>query len=63
LTNQTHKETRSQAIEKDKSIQVTFIYIALFAIQIISKQLCSDNRKLMQKDYFGCIAEQSHCPV
>jgi len=29
--------------------QVTFIYIAIFIIQIISKQLYSDNRKIMQQ--------------
>jgi len=31
--------------------QVTFIYIALFTIQIVSKQLYRDNRKIMQKKY------------
>jgi len=30
-----------------KSSQVTFIYIALFTIQIVSKQLYRDNRKTM----------------
>jgi hypothetical protein len=31
-----------------KSSQVTFIYIALFTIQIASKQLHSDNMKIIQ---------------
>jgi len=31
-----------------KSSQVTFIYIALFTIQIVSKQLHSDNKKVVQ---------------
>jgi len=30
------------------SSQVTFIYIALFTIEIVSKQLHSDNRKIIQ---------------
>jgi len=30
------------------SSQVTFIYIALFTIQIVSKQLYSDNMKVAQ---------------
>jgi len=29
--------------------QVTFIYIVLFTIHIVSKQLYRDNRKIMQK--------------
>jgi len=33
---------------KYKSSQVTFIYIALFTIQIVSKQLHSDNMKVVQ---------------
>ena len=32
-----------------KSSQVTFIYIALFTIQIVSKQLHSDNMKITQQ--------------
>jgi len=36
------------------STQVTFIYIALFMIQIVSKQLYSDNRKIMQQLYTFC---------
>ncbi|XDV29344.1 hypothetical protein PO909_032481, partial [Leuciscus waleckii] len=32
--------------------QVTFIYIALFTIQIVSKQLYRDNRKIMQQSLF-----------
>ncbi|XDV29459.1 hypothetical protein PO909_032586, partial [Leuciscus waleckii] len=35
-----------------KSSQVTFIYIALFTIQIVSNQLYRDNRKIMQKSLF-----------
>jgi len=31
-----------------ESSQVTFIYIALFTIQIVSKQLHSDNMKIIQ---------------
>jgi len=31
-----------------KSSQVTFIYIALFTIQIVSKQLHCDNMKVVQ---------------
>jgi len=31
-----------------KSSQVTFIYMALFTIQIVSKQLHSDNMKVVQ---------------
>jgi len=31
------------------SSQGTFIYVALFSIQIVSKQLCSDTRKIMQQ--------------
>jgi len=31
-----------------KSSQVTFIYIALFTIQIVSKQLHSDNMKVVK---------------
>jgi len=31
-----------------KSSQVTFIYIALFTIQIVSKQLHADNMKVAQ---------------
>jgi len=33
---------------KVKSSQVTFIYIALFTIQIVSKQLHSDNMTIIQ---------------
>jgi len=32
--------------------QVTFIYIALFTVQIVSKQLYSNNRKRMQQSLF-----------
>jgi len=36
--------------------QVTFIYIALYTIQIVSKQqLYSDNRKTM---HFGCLSAE-----
>lgn len=34
-----------------KQRQVTFIYIVIFAIQIVSKQLYSDNRKLMEQRF------------
>jgi len=33
---------------KKKSSQVTFIYIALFTIEIVSKQLHIDNMKVIQ---------------
>jgi len=32
----------------DLQSQVTFIYVALYTIQIVSKQLYSDNRKMIQ---------------
>jgi len=35
--------------------QVTFI-ITLYTIQIVSKQLYCDNRKMMQTVHFGCKA-------
>jgi len=38
--SQSKKESVDKAV---KSSQVTFIYIALFTIQIVSKQLHSDN--------------------
>jgi len=31
------------------SSHLTFIYMALFTVQIVSKQLYSDNRKMMQQ--------------
>jgi len=35
-----------------KSIQVTFIYIALYTIQFVSKQLYSNNMKIIQHSLF-----------
>jgi len=32
-----------------ESSHLTFIYMALFTVQIVSKQLYSDNRKIMQQ--------------
>jgi len=36
--------------------QVTFIYISTFIMQIVLKQLYSNNRKIMQQVCFGCTA-------
>jgi len=36
---------------RDKSSQVAFLSIALFTIQIVSKQLYRDNRKIMQQSF------------
>jgi len=38
----------SSSLIRVKSSQVTFIYIALFTIEIVSKQLHSDNMKVVQ---------------
>jgi len=43
--------------------QVTFIYIALFTIQIESKQLHIDNMKIIQQSLFpeeNCVKDQSY---
>jgi len=40
--------TKFKLISYVKSSQVTFIYIALFTIQIVSKQLHSNNMKIIQ---------------
>ena len=45
-----------------KSSQVTFIYIALFTIQIASKQLHSDNMKIIQHSNTTIISPQLSKP-
>jgi len=43
--------TRSLCLDKNlhTNSQVTFIYIALFTIQIVSKQLQTDNMKIVHQ--------------
>jgi len=49
LLRYTHTHTHTHTHKSIyKSSQVTFIYIALFTIQIVSKQLHSDNLKVIQ---------------
>jgi len=46
-----------EALNEVKSSQVTFIYIALFTIQIVSKQLHSDNMKVARTTQINNIAK------
>jgi len=47
LTGRTISEQMGKVV-KSSQVTLTFIYIALFTIQIVSKQLHSDNMKIMQ---------------